>query len=186
MPCFETRTWLSMNGVERLAAVSKILFDTRLLELRRENEALKLKLFWKEHNPCHMNAAMYLANTADGGPSCSCLACVITGRHVDDRDEPYPLTCTFKSWFEQVLQEHDMSTLVGLPDVPIWVDGRVVDDHNNVLDTDHHFVHVFASNGTVSGWVYGSKLWKATSVRDSELAKLQRLFRTLKIVGGDV
>ena len=35
-----------MNGVERLAVVSKILFDTRLLELKRENEALKLKLFW--------------------------------------------------------------------------------------------------------------------------------------------
>ena len=58
MPCFETRTWLSMNGVERLALVSKILFDTRLLELKRENEALKLKLFWKEHNPSHLKAAM--------------------------------------------------------------------------------------------------------------------------------
>jgi hypothetical protein len=115
---------------------------------------------------------------------CSCLACVLTGRHDDDRDddEPCPLACTFTPWFEQVLHEHEMSTLVGLPDEPIWVDGRVVGDHEHhkVLDTDHHFVRVFARNGTASGWVYASKLWKATSVRDPELAKLERLLHTLQ------
>ena len=171
-----------MDGVERLAAVSRILFDTCLFELRRENEALKLRLFWKEHSPdilrgcmCHVNQSLY-------GPLCSCLACVMAGRHDDDRDsddEEYPLTCVFKTWFEKVLRDHEMSTLLGVPNVPIWVDGRVVGDHNKVLDTDHHFVHVFSRNGTVSGWVYASKLWKATSVRDPELAKLARLFETL-------
>jgi len=40
-----------MNGVERLSVVSKILFDMRLLELKCENEDLKLKLFWKENGP---------------------------------------------------------------------------------------------------------------------------------------
>ena len=32
-----------MQGVERLSIVSKVLFDSRLLELRRENEALRLE-----------------------------------------------------------------------------------------------------------------------------------------------
>jgi hypothetical protein len=32
-----------MQGVERLSIVSKVLFDSRLIELRRENEALKLE-----------------------------------------------------------------------------------------------------------------------------------------------
>ena len=185
MPCFETRTWLSMNGVERLALVSKILFDTRLLELKRENEALKLKLFWKEYNPCHMNAAMYLANTADGGPSCSCLACAVSGRYAsDDFEVVERKPCVFKAWFEQVLREHDMSIAVGLPAVPVWVNGIVVDSHNDVLDDGQHFTNLGADDWV--SWTYGSKLWKATSVRDPELAKLQRLFRTLKIVGGDV
>jgi hypothetical protein len=61
-----------MQGVERLSIVSKVLFDSRLIELRRENEALKLeqkrtidavkleqksridtlklKVFWLEHD----------------------------------------------------------------------------------------------------------------------------------------
>jgi hypothetical protein len=159
--------------------VSKILFDTRLFELRRENEALKLKLFWKEHSPRMLRGVMHHANYL--GPDCACLACVVTGRHDDDRedDEPCPSTCTFAPWFDQLVREHDMSTLEGLPDVAIWVDGRVVCDNGQVLDSDHHFVHCFNRYGTVSGWVYGSKLWKATSVRDRELAKLERLFHTL-------
>lgn len=171
----------TMNGVERLAAVSKILFDTRLFELRRENEGLKLKLFWKEHSPRMLRGVMHHANHL--GPDCACLACVLTGRHDDDRedDSPSPLTCTFAPWFEQLVREHDMSTLEGLPDEPIWVDGRVVCDNGQVLDSDHHFVHSFDRNCTVSGWVYGSKLWKATSVRDRELVKLKSLFHTLTI-----
>ena len=32
-----------MQGVERISIVSKVLFDSRLIELRRENEALKLE-----------------------------------------------------------------------------------------------------------------------------------------------
>ncbi len=59
----------TMNGIERLAAVSKILFDTRLFELRRENEALKLKLFWKEHSPRMLRDCMSHANHL--GPDCA-------------------------------------------------------------------------------------------------------------------
>ena len=173
----------TMNGVERLAVVSKILFDTRLFELRRENEALKLKLFWKEHSPRMLRGVMHHANYL--GPDCACLACVVTGRHDDDRedDEPCPSICTFAPWFEQLVREHDMSTLEGLPDEPIWVDGRVVCDNGQVLEIDHHFMHGFShKHGTmINSWVYGSKLWKATSVRDRELVKLKSLFHTLTI-----
>jgi hypothetical protein len=172
-----------MQGVERLTLVSKILLDTRLLELKRENEALKLKLFWKEHNPAHLKAAMYLANTADGGPACSCLACVVSGRYAsDDGEIPENKPCVFKSWFEQMLREHDMS--VGhVVDVP-RVDGSVVDSHNDVFDDDQHFTNFAGCDWR--WWAYGSKLWKATSVRDPELAKLERLFRALNTLGEDV
>jgi hypothetical protein len=174
-----------MQGVERLTLVSKILFDTRLLELKRENEALKLKLFWKEHNPAHLKAAMYLANTADGGPACSCLACVVSGRYESlDGEVPEKKPCTFKQWFEQVLYEHEMSVGHRLPDVPVWVDGSVVDDHNDVLDDDQYFTNLGSDDWVC--WTYGSKLWKATSVHDPELAKLERLFRALNTLGEDV
>jgi hypothetical protein len=167
-----------MNGVERLAVVCKVLFDTRLLELKRENEALKLKLFWKEHNPSILKSYMSAANNADGGPKCCCLACVVTGRYEMDVGElPEKKPCTFKPWFEHMLQDHEMSIAVGLPDVPVWVDGSVVDCGNNVLDDGQHFTNL--GSGDWFCWTYGSKLWKATSVGDPELAKLERLFHTL-------
>ena len=172
-----------MDGVERLALVSKILFDTRLIELKRENEALKLKLFWKEHNHEIMNNAMCWANEAPGGPRCSCLACVVSGRYekLDGKDaEKKP--CMFKPWFEQVLRAHDMS--VGhVVDMP-RVDGSVVDSGNYVYDDGQHFTN-FAGEDW-KWWTHGSKLWKATSVRDPELAKLERLLHFLYTLGEDV
>ena len=175
------KTTQNMNGVERLAVVSKVLFDTRLLELKRENEALKLKLFWKDHSPFFLKEAMSTANKAEGGPACSCLACVVSGRRESEPGEAAEQKpCTFKPWFEQVLREHDMS--VGhVVDVP-RVDGRVVDSHNDVFDDDQHFTNFAGCDWR--WWTYGSKLWKATSVRDPELAKLERLFRTLHTLDG--
>ena len=160
-----------------------------LLELQRENEslkleneALKLKLFWKEHGPGELNAAIRLANYVVGGYWCCCLACTVSGRHekrYGETDENKP--CTFKPWFEQILGEHDMSIGRGLPDVPIWVDGSVCDSGNNVLDDGHHFSNLASQDWFC--WTYGSRLWKATSVLDPELAKLERLFKTLDMVG---
>ena len=174
-----------MNGVERLALVSKILFDTRLLELKRENEALKLKLFWKEHNPEELDKAMHLANTANGGcgPACSCLACAVSGRYESKPGEvAEKKPCTFKPWFEQVLREHDMS--VGhVVDMP-RVDGSVCDSGNDVFDDGQHFTNFAGCDW--KWWTHGSKLWKATSVRDPELAKLERLLHFLDTLGEDV
>ncbi len=153
--------------------------------LKRENEALKLKLFWKEHNDEIMKNAMCWANSADGGPACSCLSCVESGRHesgnLDFADEN---PCKFKPWFEQVLDHHEMSIGRGLPDVPVWVDGSVVDSGNSVLDDGQHFSNLASQDWFC--WTYGSKLWKATSAGDPELAKLESLLHYLDTLGVDV
>ena len=39
-----------MSSVDRLALVCKVLLDARFLELKRENERLKLSLFWVDHS----------------------------------------------------------------------------------------------------------------------------------------
>lgn len=147
-----------------------------LLELQHENEVLKLKLFWKEHGIGELNAAMRLANYVEGGVGCSCLACGRSGRHrceFGEKAENKP--CTFKPWFEQMIREHEMS--IG-PEVPIFVDGPDVPD---VLDDGHHFSNI--DRGVWIMWEYGSKFWNVTSVCDPELAKLERLFKTLDMVG---
>jgi hypothetical protein len=150
--------------------------------LKRENEALKLKLFWKEHNYEIMNEAIRSANYVEGGYWCCCLACAVSGRHEKgygetDKNKP----CTFKPWFEQVLDHHEMSIGRGLPDVPIWVEGSVVDSGNDVLDDGQHFSNLASQDWCC--WTYGSKLWKATSVGDPELVKLKNVFRYLNTLG---
>jgi hypothetical protein len=39
-----------MSAVDRLALVSKVLLDSRFLELKRKNERLTLSLFWVDHS----------------------------------------------------------------------------------------------------------------------------------------
>ena len=189
-----------MQGVERLSLVAKVLMDTRLLELKRENEELKLKLFWKDHNPSMLKKTMAAANKAEGGPRCACLACIVGGRCVNGTQgfAPYPfvheydhhfvlsahdrchLRCQFKPWFEERIRESGMS----VRDRPssVWVDnadGGVVGDGAGVMDDGHHFIHM----GRVdwNAWGYGSRLWKASSVADQELGKLKALFETLTL-----
>ena len=44
--------------VSLLALASKPLYDREMLELRSENESLKLKLFWKDYNVHKLHKAM--------------------------------------------------------------------------------------------------------------------------------
>ena len=184
-----------MEGVERLSLVCKVLMDTRLQELKRENEALKLQLFWKEHNPCMLKRAMAVANESEAGPRCACLACIVGGRCADGTlgFAPYPfahvyeeqlvmsthdrchLRCQFKPWFEGKIRGSGMS--VREVPVSVWVDSGVVNDGHGVSDEGHHFINL----GRVdwNAWVYGPRLCKAASAADPELAKLRRLFLAL-------
>ena len=146
-----------------------------LLELQRENEALKLKLFWKEHSHEIMEKAMGCANEAKGGPTCSCSTCKVLGRYTSGVTEKK--RCTFKPWFEQVLREHNMS--IGLVDLT-WLDGIVYRSNGLFHANDQHF-GIFFSDW--SFWMYGSKLHNATSVCDPELAKLERLLHYLNTLG---
>lgn len=187
-----------MQGVERLTLVAKVLMDVRLLELMRENEELKLKLFWKEHNPSMLKQAMAVANTVEGGPGCTCLACIVGGRCANGTRgyAPYAfaheydhqlvmsahdichLRCQFKPWFEKKISESGMS----VRDMPlsVWVDGAdggVVDDGKAVLDDGNHFINMGKVDWNT--WVYGLRLCKASSTSDRELGKLKGLFLAL-------
>jgi hypothetical protein len=175
-----------MEGVERLSLVAKVLMDTLLLELKRENEELKLKLFWKEHNPNMLKQAMAAANKVHAGPRCACLACIVGGRCEDGTRgfAPYAfaheydeqlvmsqydrchLRYQFKPWFEQKIREAGMSVRV-LP----------VDEMHGVLDAGQHFSNLGIADWNT--WVYGSAVCRATSVENEDLAKLNQLFQTL-------
>jgi hypothetical protein len=181
-----------MDGVERLSLVAKVLMDTRMLELKRENEELWLRLFWKDHNPCMLKKAMAAANKVADGPRCNCLACIVGGRceegtrgfapyaFVHQYDEhiimsPYDrchLRCQFKPWFEAKIQEAGMSVWAST----VFVNGHVV-HANDAEDTGQHFSNLGIQDWNT--WVYGSRICKASSVGNADLVKLAQLFKTL-------
>jgi hypothetical protein len=187
-----------MQGIERLSLVAKVLMDTRLLELKRENEELKLKLFWKEHNPCMLKQAMRGFNA--GFSHCACLACIVGERcdggtlgyapyqFVQEYDNHTVMTpcdrchirCQFKPLFEKKIAEQDMSVGFGVSDahLPVWVDGCVVHDAT-VLDDGQHFNNLRRTDWNT--FTYGARLWKAASATDTELMKLKRLFHALTL-----
>ena len=127
-----------MQGVERLSIVSKVLFDSGRIELRRENEALKLeqkrtidavkleqkrtidalkvKVFWLKHDHLHLQEHLALANDSDDGPNCRCRDCYWNGRFelANPQNRVLPgVNCTFMPWFENEIVDFDMTSSVG-------------------------------------------------------------------------
>lgn len=152
--------------LDRLALVSKLLLDRQVLELRRENEALRLRLFWQDHCVENLLRLMRFANT--NGPDCVCSACAHTRCLIPvfflpglDADQ-----CTFKPWFERMLRSHGLEAAVLLTEPEHPIDAHILHIHPEIPGP---WVHV----------AYGARLLSATSERDPELAKLSRLFKAL-------
>jgi len=171
---------LRNNGLDRLAMVSRVLLDTRFLELKTENENLKLSLFWVDHSINRLKKSMCISNNHSAGPRCRCESCVDSKRYeptildgYDDeiQDEP----CKFKPWFEKALEEHGLS----------FGEGGATPEEFYSYDREWHpryydSVHFNISSDDVwNEWVYGAKLWHARSIRDPELLKLRALFKSL-------
>jgi hypothetical protein len=116
-----------MPGVESLSIVCKVLLDMRLLELRRENEALKLEqkqatdalklqVFWLQHDDLKLKQHLAWANDCDTGPGCCCAGCYWNGRF-DYADEPKAIesdvSCTFVPWFEARIVDFGLTSSAG-------------------------------------------------------------------------
>lgn len=171
---------MSDRSLDRLALVSKILLDERVVALRQENERLRLQLFWKDHCVSELKQLMQQANISE--PNCHCLACGACGRLDPESRQILPTgsTCTFKPWFENLAAECGLTCVTGVDKEMEPVGTHVSCMLGNwVYDVDFHFHHL-ARDDWVS-WQYGAKLWKAKSVNDPEVLKLKRLFEALEV-----
>ena len=151
-------------------------------ELRRENAELRLQLFWKEHMDTRLIELFQDANEV--GPRCRCLACAFAGR-VEEVDVVHELQeCAFVPWIDAKVAECGLTSAMttmtskraeGAPHM-------CADYGSHVYDVDAHFHH--STSDTVSSnwhtWVYGARLWKASSIKDPELQRLRELFQTLQ------
>ena len=169
------------RNLDRLATVSKVFMDSRVVELRRENEELRLRLFWKDHNVQMLEKVMKEANQMDNAPKCNCFRCVLTERM--DGDVVYDnQSCTFIPWFEEKIKLCDLTTKYYTDLSLESTDYRIhVSDTsgNPVFIADCHFVKYCTTGIDWGSFSYGSKLWKAKTVNDPELRKLEKLFELM-------
>ena len=154
-----------MDGVERLSIVSKVLFDSRLCELKRENEELRLRVFWLEHSESKFAELMQLANCSESGPWCSCFACLESGRfhpmYAGPGTDTCRLECAFKPWFEEIVGRCGLS--VGMS-----------------KEDDTHFWYTLSECSPLCfSWGYGRKLTDVRRSDDCEFCKLEALFVVL-------
>jgi hypothetical protein len=175
-----------MSHIDRLATVSKILLDERVIELRQEVETLKLEIFWRDNSLFRLNEAMKIANGIH--VKCRCFYCGLKGRtRLMDEDEmdirvigDNTGECKFIPWFDEVLLSRGFVVLETGPD-------RLYLSHcapkssrpltrNDCMDFDCHLFKL----GSFASYAFGMKLWQAKSVNDPELQKLNMLISMLE------
>jgi hypothetical protein len=69
-----------MSQLDRLASVSRILFDVRILELNKEIRQLKHALAVRTYGPRELNLALADANSTGLVPVCTCEGCLLERR----------------------------------------------------------------------------------------------------------
>lgn len=157
-----------MDGAERLALVSKVLFDSRLCELKSENEQLRLQVFWLQHSFEQLSQRMQWANCSHNGPWCTCHDCLESGRFHPTYAGPgidrCVYRCTFKPFFEQLIAQCNMS-----------VGYQIADIHTHFLCLES----LWSPRIHWASWQYGSKLTSANTSSNTDLAKLKQLFQVL-------
>ena len=177
-----------MSGVDRLALVSKVLLDSRFLELKRENERLKLSLFWVDHSINTLKKWMSYANRRAAGPRCRCRMCTRSKRYYPSYDDDcLDEACKFGPWFEKIVQQHGLGFESSGKDKEHFPCDSDLECYPKP-DAGVHFLlfpidHVPVT--TWYTWVYGSKLWNAQTTEDPELLNLTALFKTLYEIFND-
>ena len=164
-----------MANIDKLVLVSKLLIDQRFLELKQENEGLKLELFWKKYNVAKLKREMESWNLLCG-PQCKCIKCCGGGLAGDyELEDIQQRVCGFKPAFEGLATVHGLM----LGNASHSADKRLPhvsnDKYGGVFDIDAHIIQEHYG----LGWNYGAKLWKARSVSDPELKKLVALFEAM-------
>ena len=86
-----------MDGsLDTLAAVSRLMFDQRILDLRKENEALQCEVALLRFGPEEFNVMLAQANDTGLTEICTCKACFCAKRFCQE-DDPEELVIRFKA-----------------------------------------------------------------------------------------
>jgi hypothetical protein len=153
-----------MSGqISRLTTVAHILYDRDVLELRQENERLRC-----ENENLHQEIQEFKLKLFWKYHDVDTLRSLM---FVYYRRNPnlHTSRTTWNVWIESMLQDCELEVES--------VGGMLPYRGSEQIDLDTHLVcsspYLFVG--------YGAKLWKATSINDTELKKLKALFDALTV-----
>jgi hypothetical protein len=184
-----------LSHTDKLATVSKVLMDQRVLEqrkeieiLRDENRRLQLQLFWRDHEVSVLESLMMDLNAATVG--CGCNNCRTSGRFPAAclYDNPQ-VECRFDALFEGKVTELGLTFHHHVQNEEEWIlDPKFTmvkecDPLHMMYDDDFHLVNIISQQPWYN-FCYGRTLWKAKDVNDPEVQKLAKLFEWMKETAG--
>jgi hypothetical protein len=163
------------RSLDKLITISKVFMDARVAELRRENEDLRLQLFWKDYDVHSLLDVVTNSNNWEKSPQCNCLTCAVSGRTDGEEEIDSDRKCAFIPWLEEKITECGLTfgnTTMGSSN-----HSHLCNTLNGVWDVDCHLVKLGRSDWRA--FSYGKRLYQAQTADDAELKKLKILFEQL-------
>jgi hypothetical protein len=86
------------KAIDKLACVSRVMFDQRVLDLRKENEELHAKVAWYEYGEKRLRESLVAVNQTYYGGTCHCFSCYHAKRfETGDGLDGFPTSFLFRN-----------------------------------------------------------------------------------------
>jgi hypothetical protein len=159
------------KAVDMLAVASKAFMDKRFLELKNENERLKLERFWKSYGPEQFIKQLSSFHWRSCLFHCGCVSCVEHNRF--EPPAPHLVDQNMVEWTATAYANERWEYCRYLPWFREFLDD--IEDDFGELDIGH--IHICGTKHWF--WRYGSKFSNARSVADPNLRTLEAIFDAL-------
>ena len=180
-----------MSSIDKLALTSRLLYDERVIEQRKEIERLKVKLFFRDYTEKVLIGIMQRLNYQHA--KCKCSGCKATGRLCNGDIEDKEAACTFGPCFDKVLKEHGLVVLRKYRHDGFYVSGPYIDEFDtrnerfaeqftfsdedcDLVEMPHNLLEKEVDDARWENIIIGKRLWNAESVSNECIKQFKRVF----------
>jgi hypothetical protein len=181
------------RALDRLATVSRLFFEQRVVDLRKENEKLKAQNAWHEFGPEALQRALFIASSSTYTPvTCACRACWKARRFDTEYESMDHIMAEFQRGETRecmikeclLIHAHQLGLSVVTRQETVLPD--TLDPESFVKEARRRYdrcpdAHLEVWDQCDGGWeiVYGSKFASAQFHTNPDLGKLQELFEII-------
>lgn len=172
---------------DRLATASRVIFDQRLVDMRKENDDLRHQLAMLRFSPKVLNDLLVEANYTGLNQVCTCQKCFYAKRFSDvDPEELEILAANFQDTgvdciIERCLKHHIHRLGLTFQDQQKYPDDSDASDSEDPVPENCDCHIVFVNTGSMTWEVdYGGRLCTTDFHRHPDLPALEALFTLIE------